>query len=68
MPRGASGGWFLQAFPQCTSPDREVRGMMGMGLLEWFVLGAVCIGFPLIGAGAVVAIAMPLRPANQTKA
>ena len=40
---------------------REAEGMFGMSLLEAIVLGTACMGVPLLGAGIVVAIAMPLR-------
>jgi translation initiation factor 6 (eIF-6) len=41
--------------------DREVRVLLGISLLEFIVVGTACIGVPLLGAGIVVAIAMPLR-------
>ena len=35
--------------------------MFGTSLWEFFVVATACVGFPLLGAGAVVAIAMPLN-------
>lgn len=45
--------------------DREVITVYEISLWEMILYGTACIGLPLIGAGAVVAIAMPLQTAEQ---
>lgn len=35
--------------------------MFGTTLWEFVVVATACVGFPLLGAGAVVAIAMPIQ-------
>jgi hypothetical protein len=47
--------------------DREVITVYEISLWEMILYGTACIGLPLIGAGAVVAIAMPLQTAEQSE-
>jgi hypothetical protein len=50
----------------CDAPrDKEVFSVYGISFWELILFGTACISLPLIGAGAVVAIAMPLRTAES---
>jgi hypothetical protein len=38
-----------------------------ISLVEAVVVGIACIGLPLVGAGVVVALAMPLRSSTSAE-